>query len=308
MLLLQPHLPVVDHRGDATRFVALGGPLDTLHALQVHAALRRAGRPLVGFTNHKRFPLDGAETAAAYLDECLGWCHCFRDTTGFGARPQLDLSHSDLVDVDYVSPRTFGAHAPRWDYAYVCLPGPEVEKAKGWPLARACVGALSRAGFAGLLVGRSPVRDLAATPRVTVRPRLRWAELLQALASSRCLLVTSVTDASPRVLAEALALDRPVVVHRDILGGWKYVDDATGAFFEGGHDVVDTVSRVLAADTSPREWYAARFGLTRSGARLRDFLNDLGGDLRGPYVTLGSVPSADPWLAAASEPAQPAPA
>jgi hypothetical protein len=293
VLLTQPHLPVVDHRGESTRFVALGGPLDTRHAEQVHAALRADDRPMVGFTSYKRFPLATAEMAERYLAECAGWCHCFRDAAPFAALPTIELSHSDLVDVCYVDPRTFGSRTASWDYAYVCLPGREVEKAKEWALARECIRRLSLAGLSGILVGRSPIRDLPPASRVAVRPRLRWAPFLRTLAAARCLLIASVTDASPRIIAEALALDRPVVVNGNIVGGWKYVNDATGAFFSSERDIVDVVSQVLERATAPREWYCEFFGLCRSGARLKDFLNGLGGRLRAPYVTLGHVPAID---------------
>jgi hypothetical protein len=253
----------------------------------------------VGFTNHKLFPIASRAMAAEYLTQCVGWCHCFRETTAFAQRPHIDLSHSDLIDVDYVSPATFGDPRPRWDYAYVCLPGRAIEEAKRWSLARECVGELSRAGFTGLLIGRSPIRDFVAGPEVVVRPRLRWADFLRALACCRCLLVTSGEDASPRTIAEALSLDRPVLVTHDIAGGWKYVNDATGAFFTGQQDVVEAMSTVLQTQTSPRDWYCSSYGLARSGARLKNFLNTLGGDIRTSYVTLGNVPMRDTWGASA---------
>lgn len=293
LLITQPHLPIVDHHGVSTRYVALGGPLDTRHAEQVHEALRACKRPIVGFTSYKRFPIATPEMADRYLMECAGWCHCFRDATAFAPAPTIELSHSDLTDVDYVSPRTFGSPSASWDYAYVCLPGREVEKAKEWTLARACIRALSAAGFTGLLIGRAPIRDLPPAANVSVRPRLRWAEFLRVLAACRSLLVASVFDASPRIMAEALALDRPVVVNRDIIGGWKYVTDATGAFFSSEHDIVDALAGVLDHATFAREWYCEFFGLRRAGSRLKDFLNTIGGDIRAPYVTLGHVPTID---------------
>jgi glycosyltransferase involved in cell wall biosynthesis len=294
VLLLQPHLPVINHRGEPTNFVALGGPLGTQYSREVQKALLARARPIVGFTSHKLFPIATAEMAGEYLKQCIGWCHCFRDTKAFSTVPQIDLSHSDLVDIDYVSPRNFGRSSAQWDYVYVCMPGAEVESAKGWQLARQCIDRLSRAGLEGVLVGRSLIRDLPVGARVIVRPRLRWRDFLQCLGAARSLLVTSTIDASPRVVAEALALNRPIVLHHDILGGWKYINGATGAFFSRGDEVVETIKRVVAGPASPREWYCDSFGLRRSGSRLKDFLNALGGDIHAPYVTLGSVPAIDP--------------
>ena len=237
--------------------------------------------------------------ATRYLAECAGWCHCFRDATPFAPLPTIELSHSDLIDTDFVNPLRLGTAAPRWDYAYVCLPGRGIENAKGWPLARECVRALSRAGFSGVLIGRSPIRDLPSVRHVSVMPRLRWEPFLRTLAASRCLLVAGVEDASPRTIAEALALDRPAVVNRNILGGWKYISESTGAFFTSELDVVEVVASVLAHSTNAREWYSDCFGLRRAGARLKHFLNDLGANVRAPYVTLGHVPASDAFLGGA---------
>src|SRR5262249_56079686 len=117
-------------RGAPGSFVALGTPRHPRHAEQVHEALRGRERPMVGFTSYKRFPIATQAMADRYLMECAGWCHCFRDATPFSPAPTIELSHSDLTDVDYVSPRTFGNPSASWDYAYVCLPEREVERAK----------------------------------------------------------------------------------------------------------------------------------------------------------------------------------
>ena len=75
----------------------------------------------------------------------------------------------------------------------------------------------------------------------------------------RILFAPNLHDASPRVLAEALCLDVPILVNRHILGGWKYVTNATGAFFGGEHDVVDAVRVLLSerrrAELQPRRWF-----------------------------------------------------
>lgn len=284
MLVMRPHVPIVGPGGEPSGFTALGGPLTTEHSVRVHAALQAQGERFVGFTNHMRFPLTPRDESRNYLAACEGWCHCFRDAAGFGGRPVAEISHSDLLDTDWVSPRRFGEARREWDYVYVCLPGTEREK--NWPLARECCLALSAAGFHGLLVGRLVIPDLPPTARVTVRGRLRWEELLRCLSRARFLLVSSVEDASPRVLAEALAMDRPIVVHRHILGGWQYVVPATGAFFDGVADVARAASAVLDARTTPREWYCDRYGRTNAGVRLREFLRSLGGEIGSPYVYL----------------------
>ncbi len=75
----------------------------------------------------------------------------------------------------------------------------------------------------------------------------------------RVLFAPNVHDASPRVLAEAMSLDVPILVNKYIVGGWKYVNRDTGAFFDSVDNVVDAykdiVARQQAGELRPRQWF-----------------------------------------------------
>ena len=75
----------------------------------------------------------------------------------------------------------------------------------------------------------------------------------------RVLIAPNVHDASPRVLAEAMSLDVPILVNKYIVGGWKYVNEDTGAFFESADNVVpafkEIMSRMQQGKLRPREWF-----------------------------------------------------
>lgn len=75
----------------------------------------------------------------------------------------------------------------------------------------------------------------------------------------RVLFAPNLHDASPRVLAEALCLDVPILVNRHIVGGWKYVHSETGAFFDSIDNVVpafrDIINGLQRGDLHPREWF-----------------------------------------------------
>ena len=75
----------------------------------------------------------------------------------------------------------------------------------------------------------------------------------------RVLFAPNVHDASPRVLAEAMCLDVPILVNRHIVGGWKYVNSETGAFFDSVDNVVpaymDMMARMQRGELHPREWF-----------------------------------------------------
>ena len=49
-----------------------------------------------------------------------------------------------------------------------------------------------------------------------------------------------------RVVVEALCLGLPVVMNRNILGGWKYVNERTGKFFTDASDVVSAYQALQA--------------------------------------------------------------
>jgi hypothetical protein len=91
----------------------------------------------------------------------------------------------------------------------------------------------------------------------------------------RVLFAPNVHDASPRVLAEAMCLDVPILVNRHILGGWKYVNNNTGAFFGSEDDVVDAFKGILAAQEQgqlrPREWYKCASALASRQQALHWF-------------------------------------
>jgi glycosyltransferase involved in cell wall biosynthesis len=57
-------------------------------------------------------------------------------------------------------------------------------------------------------------------------------EVCAIMKSVKFVLIPSDADASPRLIVESLVRDRPLVVNSVIYGGWKYINDKTGSFFE----------------------------------------------------------------------------
>ena len=56
-----------------------------------------------------------------------------------------------------------------------------------------------------------------------------------------------------------MCLDVPILVNRYIVGGWKYVNRDTGAFFDSVENVVeayqDILTRQKANQLHPRQWF-----------------------------------------------------
>lgn len=76
---------------------------------------------------------------------------------------------------------------------------------------------------------------------------------------SEFMFVPNLSDASPRVAAEALLRDVPVIMNRHIAGGWKYINEQTGVFFDGVDDFWPAVQRLRALRAAgklrPHDWF-----------------------------------------------------
>jgi len=269
-----PFSRILDRRGNPTSFVALNGPVVTRADADLFATLRKQFR-FVGFTSYTDFPrpyLD--QNIVDWVDACEGWCHCFRNPAEFlpsGRVSQL-ISYSDFVDLRPNFPIDV---EKRYDVAFVCADNSWKRYTKNWQLAKRCVTILSlRHSMRVVLIG-VPVSELEGieSGNITFVPELERVQLLNVLSACRCLLIASEMDASPRLLAETLSLDVPVVVNRRILGGWKYVNRHTGRFFDDEHSVAAAVNNSIQHCNNPHRWFAANFGPNVTGRRLARFLS-----------------------------------
>lgn len=88
---------------------------------------------------------------------------------------------------------------------------------------------------------------------------LRFEQAMQHFGRSRAIFIPSISDASPRVITQALSLNVPCIVNYNIIGGWKYVNPQTGVYFTNSTDVVDAYRKLMELEKSgelrPREWY-----------------------------------------------------
>lgn len=99
------------------------------------------------------------------------------------------------------------------------------------------------------------------------------------LKQSRFAYLPQVHDASPRVSTQALAHDVPLLMNRNIKGGWKYLNEKTGEFFHDMSDFRKSLEKILkGADTpyhyEPRKWVLENYGNRNSGKRLYKFVKD----------------------------------
>lgn len=278
----------------ADKLIAVKGPPQNRAQQDALDAFLDNGYKIIGVSAYQNFPHrivnphDSRLTREFaffdhYRDRCVGWLHCFREPDDYlpVEVPRILLNGSDFMDYRRITPRRVDSISLRdekvYDFAYVCLPGAWNEFCRNWSLARECVDVIcNKFGLKMVLIGRADSRDVPASRNVTVRPQLPWYAFLQELNKARYLLVPNIFDASPRVVAEALCLDMPVLMNRNIVGGWHYINDATGDFFDDEADLEAALPRFLAGERRrARDYFCEHHGLERSGWRMFEFIQQV---------------------------------
>jgi hypothetical protein len=300
-----PQLPwslryMLDEHGRDTGFAVLRGHIQDheRQAFEVMAADHR----FIGWMQWWAFPVPhysyGGERYQAVPSEppapdlwdrpeiqaCEAWAHCVRTPDDFlpPRGPRFLISNSDFVDTGAIWRAAHGtsrARPPkRWDVICCYSAHWYDEIQKNWSLARACVEVLVRElNLSVLLLARGGMPNVPLHPNVEVRPRVSWQECIGCMARSRIVLFPHHIEPSPRSMMEALALDVPVLVNSEILGGWKYVNDETGRFFDDAFDVAAQARELLSSSLQPRAWVRRHYGRDLAARRLATHLRSLGG-------------------------------
>jgi hypothetical protein len=108
----------------------------------------------------------------------------------------------------------------------------------------------------------------------------------------RFLFVPNISDASPRVVTEAICYNMPVLVNYNILGGWNNViPGVTGEFFTDEKNISNALDKIIPNyDTyTPRDWFKANRGKTISGAILADFLIENYPDINNNHMKYATI-------------------
>ena len=109
---------------------------------------------------------------------------------------------------------------------------------------------LEQTNYTIKIIGRKPPEHLIG--KISYIEFMPFKDFLTLLASCDILYNPSVSDASPRILPQALTVDTAIIVNKYIAGGSKYVNDQTGVLIADENDFVEavhTVKRRRAAGT-----------------------------------------------------------
>ena len=240
---------------------------------------------------HKAYTYD-------YFNLTRGWLTVFREENnkkwmkpGF---PRINIGESDFCNYE--------THLPdpnvkkEYDFIYICLKdGDKKEGDKDCPLgwqaeirsyqtAKKIIDIMCiKYKLKGLLIGRIGCEMPPSCHQLMELTDFQeYSIFIKNFNKCRFILCPSILDASPRVVSESMCFNLPVLMNKKILGGWQYVNEKTGSFFDP--DTIETnfepvldkfIKKLNNNEYTPREWFIKNYGKYNSGKKLMDFVKTI---------------------------------
>jgi hypothetical protein len=284
-----PFKNLFDDKGDKLNIILIAAPFREKKHEDLYIEYKNAGYDFCGISSYLNFPntIDNpyedmyhVERNHDYLAMVSAWLTCFREPLNTNL-PTLLLTEADLKDTSYykIDPNI----TKEYDFLYCCLkdndkctPGWQSYN-RNWDLGKECLSVMcDQFKMKGILVGRENCEFTSKCEGLMkVTALLPFGEFQMELKKSKILFVPNITDASPRVITEALCYNIPVLVNQNILGGWhNVIPGVTGEFFTDKKDIIQALEKILKNYHSytPRKWYLANRGKEKSGTILAQFL------------------------------------
>ena len=265
-------LHVVTDQNEPTEYIAVRGEFFKPEDEQVFIQLL-SSKKVIGVSSFQNFPAkcknpfqtdrpghlkDDERFINRYGHHVILWCHCFKLPRQFipASIPYLLLSETDQYEY---FPTLLNMKSVPKEYDFVVsMPGGAWNSwIRGLDVAQQWINYMAETmGLRILVIGNDRQTDFS--PKVTVLEFQPWRQFMECISKCNALFCASKYDASPRVLIEAMALNLPVLVNENILGGWKYVNDVTGQFFcpdePIGPAVTQFMNKIHQHGFHPRSW------------------------------------------------------
>ena len=237
-------------------------------------------------------------------------CHPFRDDDIFPSSIKTHLfSESDFCD-KFITPHSHNMEKwdGKYDFVYFFLSSSQGVRSKGLYMAPMIGRVAKRLGLKGLMIGyqgsksnklRGTIFDKAYRKVMTeineidnmkfIYKKFSTKEVCAIMRGSKFVLYPNTADASPRLLTEAIVRGVPVVVNKDIYGGWKYINNRNGSFFDGlsieeyvddkdtgenEESLMHSISKVLSIDRGGvSNTFYEKYGFKNSAVKFASIIN-----------------------------------
>jgi len=261
--------------------------------------------------------------ATSYGEKIKAICHPFRDISRFPKNKELFLlSESDFCDRLWVDTEPQNIKR-EYDFVYFTLDSAQGIKTKGFHTLPLIMEVAKEMNLKGLVIdyfdlgNKGKGRDMdysGAAPgstrwslkktrkrvgrsvegsTITIhRGALHGPELCKADQLGKFVLFPNNRDASPRIIAESLLRGIPVLVNQNIYGGWKYVSEVNGSFYDSPFDITEldnkrdyykeefkkAFTHMMEKDFNRQsiiDDYHSKWGLFNSSKRLANIINKI---------------------------------
>lgn len=288
-----PFKNTFDDQGKKLNVILIAAPFRSSEDVDQYNAYKKQGLEFAGISSYLDFP---NPIKNPYEDQyhviqkhnypgmVTTWLNCFRKegyTDKISHLPNILLTEADLKDVKNV--KIDSSIKKEYDFLYCCLPDNDQctpgwqSYNRNWDLAKKCLEVMcSQFRLKGVLVGRKGCEFTNQCDGIVkVVPFLKYDEFQKEIQKCKFLFVPNISDASPRVITETMCYNIPVLVNRDILGGWhNVIPSITGEFFTNENDIALSITNMLKnySQYQPRKWYEENRGKEISGKKLANFL------------------------------------
>ena len=254
---------------------------------------KQKGIGIFGITAYKSFPnremLDKSEGEYERNDtfdftaSITDWLCCFKNVSKYGFTDNnrlIDMSESDFYDSEIDMMQNVDK---KYDFIYICCKDDDSCPLDGWnatnrnfDLALKCFPIMcNEFHMKGLVVGRVGCGlEEKFGDKLEVVEWLDWHILQEKMRESKMLFVPNIYDASPRVVAECITKNVPVLMNKNILCGSKYINYETGELFSSENDLRPALTNIINKQykISPKKWWSENYSNEKCQKRLRDFL------------------------------------
>jgi len=240
--------------------------------------------------NHKAYSYN-------YFELTRGWCSVFREEINQKIFPKdfpkIQCAESDFANYEQHQPDS--SVKKEYDFIYICLKDGDRKEGdkdcpQGW---QAEIRSYSKAKqfidlmckkykLKGLLIGRIGCEMPPNCHQLMELTDFQeYSTFIKNFNKCRFIFIPNYAEASCRVCTEAMCFNLPVLMNKNILGGWNYINDETGEFFDTNN--IDTFEPVLDKfikklnnnEYTPREWFIKNYGKYHSGEKLLNFVKSV---------------------------------
>lgn len=296
-----PYRYLQDEYGNVLPIVALTAFFRKNEDKELYYTYIKEGIKVIGMTAYKTFPKKIRDISEDkyhltddfdYLNNINVWLTCMNNLDRYNIDVNkhlvMDISESDFYNGE--DPEKLSKINKSYDFIYICNKDADNCPMTGWnavnrnyALALKCFDIMcNEYNLSGLCVGRIGC-DLGKYKNITTTDFLPWHDLQQKMRESKFLFMPNIYDASPRVIAECLTKNLPVLMNQSIICGSKYVNKLTGELFIDEHDIKNALDNLIYKINNklylPLEWWNQTYSVDKRSVELRNFLYNIYPDI-----------------------------